>query len=214
MNQKDRAINLGLKINSLKGNASVPGSVVAELENEIKNANINESDKIKLLELYKSVTDSLKKIVSPIDKEKGRFIQLVEDIASDLNRSEKYQQAEKLEGRIEGLVEEINKNRILKKSEKEFLYNRIVKLREKHKSRIGQFLKKNYEMLLKNIKSECSAENPFHVSISVKKFNEIVKVTPMFNDHRAEIQKYLDTLWQKSSNDIKIIKESEKKGNV
>ena len=52
MNQKDRAINLGLKINSLKGNASVPGSVVAELENEIKNANINESDKIKLLELY------------------------------------------------------------------------------------------------------------------------------------------------------------------
>lgn len=210
MNRKDRAINLGLKINSLKGNFSVAKSVVSDLEHEIKNAVLDNDDREKLLVLYKNVIEDLKKIVSPSTEERGRLNQNIEDILSRLNKAGSYQEIESLEGVIIAIDELLKNNKTLKKEHKAALLHRAERLREKYKLRVGYFLKKNHDRLLRDINNECDCDCPFHISIVVKKYNDIVKITPLFADDRRYIQALLDTNWQKSSRDIKELKKAEK----
>ena len=210
MNQKERAINLGLKINSLKGNFSVAKSVIFELETEINEALIDDADRKKLLELYTSAVRDLKKVVSPSASEKGRFNQLVEDVLKDVINASSYLEADKIEGSIISIEEALVKTKLLKKEHKAAITHRIEKLREKHRVRVGYFLKKNFDKLIRDIKLECDNSNPFHVSVVVKKYNSIVKTTPLFTDDRHAAQALLDTNWQKASSDIKERKKAER----
>ncbi len=210
MNQKDRAINLGLKINTLKGNFSVAKSVITELETEINEALIDDADRKKIIELYNNVVQDLKKVVSPSAEEKGKFNQLVEDILKDIINASNYLEADKIEGSIISIEESLSKTKLLKKEHKAAIKHRIQKLREKHKARVGYFLKKNFDKLIRDIKSECDNDNAFHVSVVVKKYNEIAKTTPLFADDRHAVQALLDTNWQKSSSDIKERKKAER----
>ncbi|MGL1893939.1 MAG: hypothetical protein OCD02_20035 [Spirochaetaceae bacterium] len=210
MDNKDRAINLGLKINSLKKNFSVASSVIIELENEIKKANIENSDREQLLKLYSSVTKELKGRISPEDKERNRILQLIEDGHKLITQAKDFKEADKIDGYITSIEEQMTGKSILEKEHKFIIKNKILKLRELHKIRVGQFLKRNYENLRRNIVDECDNDNPFHVSVLVKKYNEIVKTTAMFNDDRTDIQALLDTHWQQSSRDIKEVKLLEK----
>ena len=210
MNQKERAINLGLKINSLKGNFSVAKSVITDLGKEIESAVIDEEDRKRLLTLYNNVTEELKSIVSPSTERKGFFNQRVEDLLRDINSTKSYLEEDAIDGLLICLEEDLARDKILKKEHKAAITHRISKLREKHKAKVGQFLKKNFEKLFRDIKKEFDCENPFHISVLIKKYNEVVKKTPMFFDDRHTIQAYLDTMWQKSSVDIKEIKRIER----
>ncbi|QEN05228.1 hypothetical protein EW093_11065 [Thiospirochaeta perfilievii] len=210
MNQKERAINLGLKIKSLKGNLSVSKAVISDLEIEIKEAIIDDGDRIRLLELYKNVVEDLKQIVSPSAQRKGYFNQRIEDILRKIKESKNYKMADDNEGLIIALEEELKKDNILKKEHRAAIKNRLETVGEKHRARVGFFLKKNYDNLYREIKNECDCDNPFHVSVVVKKYNEVVKLKPLFNDDRHSIQALLDTNWQKSSSDIKEQKRRER----
>lgn len=210
MNRKDRAINLGLKINSLKGNFSVAKSVIKDLETEIKEAVIDESDRESLMVLYTRVIKDLKSIVSPSTEERSRINQLIEDMLTQIKNAESYVETEKCDGVIVNLEEKLKRNKLLKKEHKAALIHRIESVREKYKARVGFFLKRNHDQLKRNINIECDCDCPFHVSVVVKKYNDIVKTTPLFTDDRHDIQALLDTNWQKSSRDIKILKDEEK----
>lgn len=203
MNQKERAINLGLKINSLKGNFSVAKSVITDLEAEISESSIDGIDRKKLLELYNIVIHDLSKVVSPSAREKGKLNQIVEDVLKDIINASSYLEADKIEGSIISIEEALSKSKILKKEHKAAITHRIDKLREKHKARVGYFLKKNFDKLIRDIKFECDNDNPFHVSVVVKKYNDTAKTTPLFADDRHAVQALLDTNWQKASSDIK-----------
>lgn len=206
MNRKDRAINLGLKINSLKGNLSVAKSVIKDLESEIENAVIDEGDRAKLLELYNKVVDELKSSVSPSVEIRNKINQLIEDSYKQLREASDFSEVDKLEGQIIHIEEE-SSNDVLKKEHKASLRTKIEKLRESQKKKAGVFLKKNYEKLRKNIIDECSNGNPYYVSVSIKSLNSKVKITPMFSDDRHSLQALLDTNWQKACREIKELKE-------
>lgn len=209
MNRKERAINLGLKINSLKGNMSVANSVIEDLESEIKTAVIDEEDRSRLLVLYKNIVDDLKKTVSPSTKERAKINQEIENILSDIKNANSYLAVEKTEGIITSLEEKVQKSTIMKKEHSAALRNRLKRVRDKYNNRIGFFLKKNFDNLKREIKKECNQENPFYISVNVKKYNEKVKITPLFSDDRHSLQAMLDTLWQQSSRQIKEIKQSD-----
>ena len=207
MNQKDRAINLGLKINSLKGNFSVAKSTIRGLEKEITNAVIDLKDKNSLLELYKRVVHDINNQVSPSAEERNRLNQLIEDTLNQLKESNEYLTANKIEGKITFIEEQIEGNSLLKKEDKDSLMTKCSRLKESQKIKVGRFLKNNHEKLYTEISSKCKNDNPFHVSVTIKKYNEILKITPLFTDDRYHVRSLLDSLWQKSVSDIKQIKE-------
>ena len=209
MNRKDRAINLGLKINSLKGNFSVAKSVIKNLEIEIKEAVIDESDRESLLLLYGKIVEDLKSVVSPSTKERSKINQLVEDLLLGIRNAKSYHETEKYDGQISDLEEYLKGNKILKKEHKAALLHRTETVRDKYKARVGFFLKRNHDQLRKNINLECDCDSPYHISVVVKKYNSIVKTTPLFTDDRHNIQALLDTYWQQSSRDIKIMKKED-----
>lgn len=213
MKSKDRAINLGLKINSLKGNLSVAKSVIDNLEIEICNASIEEDDRKKLFVLYKEVVKELNSFVSPSTAERSRFNQIIEDTLIKIIHTKSYKEIEQIDGIITGIEEDIASNKIIDKEQKSALKSRSLSLREKYKAQVGHFLKKNFEKLKRDIQHECDCDNPFHVSIVVKKYNGILKTEPLFNDDRHFIQALLDTNWQQSSRDIKEVKSLEKERN-
>ena len=209
MNRKDRAINLGLKINSLKGNFSVAKSVIKDLEVEIKEAVIDDADRESLLQLYTKIVQDLKSVVSPSTEERSKINQKVEDLLSGINKAKSYHEVEVLDGPITQLAEALKGNKILKKEHKAALLNRAETVREKYKSRVGFFLKRNHDQLKRKINLECDCDSPYHISVVVKKYNDIVKTTPLFADDRKDIQALLDTFWQRSSMDIKLMKKME-----
>lgn len=209
MNRKDRAINLGLKINSLKGNFSVAKSVIKDLELEIREAIIDDSDKERLLTLYSTVVEDLKSVVSPSTEERSRINQQVEDLLTKIKNAKSYHEIESIDGLIIGMKEELQKNKILKKEHKAALSHRIESVNEKYKARVGFFLKRNHDKLKKDINMECDCDSPYHVSVVVKKYNDIVKKTPLFTDDRHFIQALLDTFWQQSSRDINLLKQEQ-----
>jgi hypothetical protein len=209
VNRRDRAINLGMKINSLKGNLSVAKSVIKDLENEINHAVIDDSDKEQLFSLYKQVIEGLKSVTSPSLDERNRVNQLIEDLIIKLKNANSYIEADGVDGSIIGIEESLKSNKILNKEHKAALEAKLIRLREAHKAKVGQFLKRNYESLRRTISSECQCESPYHVSVLIKKFNDTVKTTPLFFDDRHSLQALLDTHWQRSSAEIK----NEKKKN-
>ncbi|MBN2616997.1 MAG: hypothetical protein JXR64_01655 [Spirochaetales bacterium] len=210
MNSRERAINLGLKINSLKGNFSVAKSVIRDLEDEVKSAVIEEEDRERLLVLYKNVVADLKSAVSPSTEERGRLNQMVEDGMKKIKSAKTYSELSKVDGFISNLEEQIEKSKLLNKEHKAALNHRVRRLIEKYKSTVTIFLKKNFDKLKKEIVRDCDNKNPFNVSVAVKNLNGIVKKTPLYQDDREELQALLDTYWQKSARDIKAVKTEEK----
>lgn len=208
VNRKERAINLGLKIKSLEGNLSVAKSVIQDLELEIQNAIIDEDDREHLINLYNNVIQELKGLISPSVEIRNRVNQVIEDLNCELKTARSYSELLKLEGRISNLPELLDNNK-LKKEHRAPLRNKIQKLNEIYNKKVGQKLQRNFEKLQKDIEKKCSQENPFHVSISIKELNKTIQITPLFNKDRHKLQAILDTNWQKSSRDIKIIKEKE-----
>ncbi len=186
MHQKDRAINLGLKINSLKGNLSVAQSVIKDLEVEITSAKIDEEDKERLLTLYYSVVKGLKSVVSPSISERNRINQLIEDANDSIKKASNYIEVDNIEGSITFISEQLT-NKNLKKEHKAALKTKIVHLQESQRRKAGLFLKRNFEKLLKEINSECDCESPYHISVLIKDFNNKVKTTPTFRDDRHEL---------------------------
>lgn len=209
MNQRDRAINLGLKINSLKGNLSVANSVIKELKDEINNAVIDDSDREQLIALYERVVLGLKSVVSPSVTERNKINQQIEDANTAIRKSSNFHEIDKVDGFITAIEESVQ-NPIFKREHKVALKSKIEYLRESHKKKTGQILKKNYTQLHREIEDECHNENPFHVSVVIKKFNNKIKITPLFKDDRHDLQALLDTKWQQSALDIKIRKDSER----
>lgn len=208
MNRKDRAINLGLKIKSLKGNFSVAKSVINELEKEITEAVIEEDDRDNLLILYNNIIQDLKSQVSPSVTIRNKISQQIEDLFNEIKSAKKYNMLLKLEGRLTNLSNQLE-NDELKKEHRAPLRNRLHKLKELYNKRVGHSLQINYDKLYKEIDSKCSQENPFHVSIAIKELNKKVQQTPLFNNDRQKLQAILDTKWQESSKEIKILKEKD-----
>ncbi len=209
VNRKDRAINLGLKINSLKGNLSVAKSVITDLEQEISSAVIDNEDKKGLLVLYRSVVKELMSVVSPSVNELNRINQVIEDTHKLLTNADSYIQVDKIDGSIISIEEQL-KNKVLEKEHKASLHVKTMRLRETQKKKIGLFLKRNFEELLREINDECGCDSPYHVSVLIKGFNNKIKKIPLFSDDRHELQALLDTNWQRACREIKELKESEK----
>lgn len=205
MNRKDRAINLGLKINSLKGNLSVARSVIKELEDEINNASIDQEDRERLLVLYRGVVEDLKSLVSPSVEVRNRINQLIENANIKLRGASSYIEVDAVEGLIKNIEEEL-KNDKLKKEHKAALKSKLEKLHEGYKKRVGQYLKRNFDKMFKEINDECRCDNPYHISVRIKSLNKKVKTTPLFHDDRHTLQALLDTNWQKASRDINLLK--------
>lgn len=206
MNRKDRAINLGLKINSLKGNFSVAKSVIDDLEREINTASIDNEDRERLLVLYGSVVEDLKSIVSPSVDVMNRVNQLIEDANVQLKNSKTYIDVDNVEGLIKKIEMELN-NGELEEEHRSSLKSKLTRLQEVYKKKIGFFLNKNFNKLSKQIKDECECENPYHVSVVIKSLNKKIKIVPLFNNDRHTLQALLDTYWQKASKDINLLKE-------
>lgn len=205
MNRKDRAINLGLKINSLKGNLSVARSVIKELEDEINNASIDQEDRERLHVLYRGVVEDLKSLVSPSVEVRNRINQLIENANIKLRGASSYIEVDAVEGLIKNIEEEL-KNDKLKKEHKAALKSKLEKLHEGYKKRVGQYLKRNFDKMFKEINDECRCDNPYHISVRIKSLNKKVKTTPLFHDDRHTLQALLDTNWQKASRDINLLK--------
>lgn len=210
LNRKDRAINLGLKIKSLEGNLSVAKSVIKELEEEIKSASIDEEDRDNLLKLYDSVIQTLKETKSPSVIKRNEISQTIEDLYKELRSAGGYSEINRLEGRVHSLGNLIN-DPLLKKEHKAVLKKKISSLTESYNKKIGAKLQKNFEKMERTIDKKCKNENPFFVSMAIKELNKEVQVTPLFTRDRHKLQALLDTYWQKSSRDIKEIKESSEK---
>lgn len=209
MNRKDKAINLGLKIKSLEGNFSVAKSVILEMEKEITEAAIDEKDRENLIILYNRVIQELKSQVSPSVEVRNRLSQLIEDLSNDIKKANRYNQLLKLEGRLTEITNQLE-SEDFKKEHRAPLRNRLRKLKEIYNKKVGHTLQINYDKLYKEINSKCSQENPFHISIAIKELNTKVQKTPLFSNDRQKLQAILDTKWQESSRDIKMIKEKDK----
>lgn len=212
-NRKERAINLGLKIKSLKNNAAVAKAAVAELEKEITSADIEPADKEALLTLYKSILDEREKYKSPSVIQRDEFRDKIDVLFMNVRDMKEYSEADSLEGRIIALQESLEKASV-KKEHRASLKPKLKLLEEKFKNKKNYLLTCNFRKAEKLIKSETRKNNPFLVTEAIKELNKKIRLIPLFSSDRSKLQAMLDTLWQKASKDIDAEKARQKDKEV